>query len=545
MSYRPQVKSDSNGTTQDLPIDAETVQGKIPVFTTTNQTISGVKTYNGNQIFKGYLDIRGTAAEKHLKTRGIGGSDGNGNESDLYLQYNSNYSTKFGKSGNGSLNSDGTITEAGTLLSKKYASKSTTLSGYGITNAYTKTETNNLINSKTKTVVFDTYNKFIQFLEDTSQATYDYFNVGDSIYIKEEGSDYWISGKEDIVEGGYSYNRIISGRTGSDLLGTDNIYRKTVTVNIGTTYTSVEVYEVKPQSEAGYSNFSWNSSTGDVKITLESLRPNTEVTVTLKTYTPASAGGDYGYYNISNIGPTKVSELTNDSGYLTTLAAANKYLPLSGGTLTGNLTGKYITGTWLQTTAASDLGKAPPKYGVISEGGWLYTRTLEETKSDLGINSKSPVESVIDYGDTTNTIKIGYRGNGLTASQIAYIAGYSNVTDPNNPNEHKIKDISKDVLKSWLGYTEVATGTIRNNSLNIADGTYLWIVYPTSGSTTSFSFTSGNSTYTAYHFAIIQSGHPGSVRYFTNPTTLAIVKNTSVGFSGSSGEVHYIKFKIE
>ena len=28
-----------------------------------------------------------------------------------------------------------------------------------------------------------------------------------------------------------------------------------------------------------------------------------------------------------------------------------KALPLTGGTLTGNLTGKYITGTWLQATA--------------------------------------------------------------------------------------------------------------------------------------------------------------------------------------------------
>ena len=52
MSYRPQVKADSNGTTQDLPIDAETVQGKIPVFTTTNQTVEGVKTYTNNQTFK-------------------------------------------------------------------------------------------------------------------------------------------------------------------------------------------------------------------------------------------------------------------------------------------------------------------------------------------------------------------------------------------------------------------------------------------------------------------------------------------------------------
>ena len=34
-------------------------------------------------------------------------------------------------------------------------------------------------------------------------------------------------------------------------------------------------------------------------------------------------------------------------------------LDKSGGTLTGNLSGKYITGTWLQTTEATDLGRTP------------------------------------------------------------------------------------------------------------------------------------------------------------------------------------------
>lgn len=76
--------------------------------------------------------------------------------------------------------------------------------------------------------------------------------------------------------------------------------------------------------------------------------------------------------------PTKTSELTNDSGFLTsnpdmsiyaTKEELANYLPLSGGTLTGNLTGKYITGTWLQTTQANDLGKAPTKYGVIDASG--------------------------------------------------------------------------------------------------------------------------------------------------------------------------------
>ena len=80
----------------------------------------------------------------------------------------------------------------------------------------------------------------------------------------------------------------------------------------------------------------------------------------------------------------------NQSGGNITLPS---FLPLTGGTLTGNLTGKYITGTWFQTTEATDLGSTPPKYGVISTGNWLYTRTLDETKTDLGINNKLDTSS--------------------------------------------------------------------------------------------------------------------------------------------------------
>jgi hypothetical protein len=59
------------------------------------------------------------------------------------------------------------------------------------------------------------------------------------------------------------------------------------------------------------------------------------------------------------------------------------YLPLTGGTITGNLTGKYISGTWLQTTATSDLGKTPPRVAVLDDGGWMYSRTPAEILSDI------------------------------------------------------------------------------------------------------------------------------------------------------------------
>ena len=72
----------------------------------------------------------------------------------------------------------------------------------------------------------------------------------------------------------------------------------------------------------------------------------------------------------------------------------NAMVPLAGGTMTGNLkvgsasigTNGYIQGTWLQTTASIHLGNAPPDYPVLS-GGWIYSRTADEMKSDLGIKN--------------------------------------------------------------------------------------------------------------------------------------------------------------
>ena len=65
-------------------------------------------------------------------------------------------------------------------------------------------------------------------------------------------------------------------------------------------------------------------------------------------------------------------------------------------TLDGNLTGKYITGTWLQTTAASDLNSTPPKVAVLDNSGWIYSRTPNELKSDMGLATSNITLSVND-----------------------------------------------------------------------------------------------------------------------------------------------------
>ena len=68
-------------------------------------------------------------------------------------------------------------------------------------------------------------------------------------------------------------------------------------------------------------------------------------------------------------------------------AALDGKLDKTGGTLTGNLTGKYLTGTWLQTTASTDLGRTPGKVAVLDQSGWVYYRTPAEIKSDIGADA--------------------------------------------------------------------------------------------------------------------------------------------------------------
>lgn len=87
--------------------------------------------------------------------------------------------------------------------------------------------------------------------------------------------------------------------------------------------------------------------------------------------------------------------------------------------------------------------------------------------------------SVTDYGDTAKHIQIGFSGAGITGDDIKYIAGYTS-GDGGNLSA-KIKDISKDALKSWLGLGSRAYDS--TNYLPLSGGTITGrIVKNTSGS---------------------------------------------------------------
>lgn len=90
--------------------------------------------------------------------------------------------------------------------------------------------------------------------------------------------------------------------------------------------------------------------------------------------------------------------------------------------------------------------------------------------------------SVTDYGDTAKHIQIGFSGAGITGDDIKYIAGYTGGHGGNL--SAKIKDISKDALKAWLGLGSRAydsTNYLPSNGGDL-DGTLH--VKPTTGSYT-------------------------------------------------------------
>ena len=58
---------------------------------------------------------------------------------------------------------------------------------------------------------------------------------------------------------------------------------------------------------------------------------------------------------------------------------------------------------------------------------------------------------VVDYGNTSRTVKVGFAGPGLTAKNLEYLAGYTE----QDGSSVKLKDVSRNELIKWLGISVV------------------------------------------------------------------------------------------
>lgn len=126
-------------------------------------------------------------------------------------------------------------------------------------------------------------------------------------------------------------------------------------------------------------------------------------------------------------GKADKSELGNKADKTALDAKADKTaldakMDKSGGTFTGNVYGKYFCGTWLQSTAASDLGRAPGKIAVMDDSGWVYYRTPAELLADIGAMSggdyytKAETDAAIAVRASTSAYGTTKLSNSTTSS---------------------------------------------------------------------------------------------------------------------------------
>lgn len=232
-------------------------------------------------------------------------------------------------------------------------------------------------------------------------------------------------------------------------------------------------------------------------------------------------GGIWNFYKMSSGEPNLVASIQSDGIHATlkgTADAANSvdwskvqnkpssyppashthaYLPTGGGTMSGNISFSDIGNTntsnkisWNGSTDGADIYYQT----TASDQGNLVINLRDDSNCYLRIakngafksyfspddgnfhgnvngtaDSATTSNGVKDYNDANRTIKIGFAGAGLTAENLTHIAGYTD-------NGTKIKDVSKDVLKSWIGlgnYLPLIGGTMSGQITKSTGGSWI------------------------------------------------------------------------
>lgn len=125
----------------------------------------------------------------------------------------------------------------------------------------------------------------------------------------------------------------------------------------------------------------------------------------------------------------------------------------------GNYNGKYVTGTWLQTTQATDLGRKPPKVAVLDESGWIYSRALSSLILEavypvgsiyMSVNSTSPATL---FGGTWEAIQgkflLGAYGNTYKAGSTGGEATHTLTVDEMPKHTHSMYSGNSGAPETW------------------------------------------------------------------------------------------------
>ena len=97
--------------------------------------------------------------------------------------------------------------------------------------------------------------------------------------------------------------------------------------------------------------------------------------------------------------------------------------------------------------------KVRAKANEADYGPWVDIITSQNIGSQTVASAGNADKAldVIDYGNTSRTVRIGYEGPGVTADKLLYLAGYTE----QNGSSIKIKDVNKEELIKWLGIPRI------------------------------------------------------------------------------------------
>ena len=154
-------------------------------------------------------------------------------------------------------------------------------------------------------------------------------------------------------------------------------------------------------------------------------------------------------------GKVATSEVTStELGYLSGATSKvqdqlNNKVNKAGDIMTGDLTvgsakletNGYVTSTWLKTTANVALSAKPSQIAVI-QGGWIYSRTPAQIKSDIGLGN---VDNVKQYSADNPPPYPVTSVNGMTGAVTIEASGGFKVLAQNATN-----GVANDTTAKWV-----------------------------------------------------------------------------------------------
>ena len=221
----------------------------------------------------------------------------------------------------------------------------------------------------------------------------------------------------------------------------------------------------------------WNDSR------LSNARPANGGTSTYANYVYATSHQGSWYQNSQWDGTYFQTNYKNGNNVLPMKVGYSGHADSAGSVAWSNVSGRP------SSMPASDVyawakASTKPSYTKSEVGLGNVDNTADANKSVKyatsagSASSASKATGVVDYGATNKTIQIGYGGTGISGNDIKYIAGYT--TGNGSDVDAKIKSVSKDALKSWLGLDSLITTGYNDTMWSTASGNmYYYIKFST------------------------------------------------------------------